>query len=365
MHPYAGCAAFPYAVTLVYLLVKGLECAVLQRLLRLPGRSFDGWAPYARRVIGVGASVALQICLQNLSFVFVSVTLYTMVGASVPIFQLSWGISPCFRLETYSSRLAGAITLVVVGMCAIAWDAADASRARPSDCDPALGFLILLGSTALSGFNGVVIQAQLQSLDSDHAVVPTPQLHPVVFTAEIAPWAVLTAAVFVAVFDLPGLRAWFAGVEQSQDSGFSCAVSAPLMDGSGSSSSGETGSSTVADGDLAKLAMLLALCGSGTLVCIDVLLQRTIIQNTSALSLSIISCLKELLTVAAGVLVFGDEVSSTQGVGILLMIMGVQLYTYQRWKQTKETDGPQYVGVSDNDGTDAADNSVEQQALLE
>ena len=43
----------------------------------------------------VGILVGSSICLQNISFLFVTVALYTMVGATVPIFQLCWALSPC------------------------------------------------------------------------------------------------------------------------------------------------------------------------------------------------------------------------------------------------------------------------------
>ena len=82
-----------------------------------------------------------------------------------------------------------------------------------------------------------------------------------------------------------------------------------------------------------QLPVLGGLCGSGTLVCIDVLFQRLIVQNSSALTLSVISSVKELLTVFAGIVVFGDEVTAIQFAGMLVAVFGVKLYGSQRRKE--------------------------------
>ena len=70
--------------------------------------------------------------------------------------------------------------------------------------DP-FGFAILIGSVALSGLNGVVLQSQLQRGGTGVAFsAPGPgahpkpggSVHPIVLTWEIAPWAALTALAF-------------------------------------------------------------------------------------------------------------------------------------------------------------------------
>jgi len=82
-----------------------------------------------------------------------------------------------------------------------------------------------------------------------------------------------------------------------------------------------------------QLPVLAGLCGSGTLVCIDVLFQRLIVQNSSALTLSVVSSIKELLTVFAGIAVFGDEVTTIQFVGMFVAAFGVKLYGSQRRRE--------------------------------
>ena len=82
-----------------------------------------------------------------------------------------------------------------------------------------------------------------------------------------------------------------------------------------------------------QLPVLAGLCGSGTLVCIDVLFQRLIVQNSSALTLSVVSSVKELLTVFAGIVVFGDEVTTIQFIGMLVAAIGVKLYGSQRRRE--------------------------------
>ena len=73
----------------------------------------------------MGVLVGGSICLQNVSFLFVTVALYTMVGATVPVFQLCWALSPCFQLEKPSRGLVSAILCVVSGLVLIAYGATE------------------------------------------------------------------------------------------------------------------------------------------------------------------------------------------------------------------------------------------------
>ena len=162
-----------------------------------------GGRGYFTRVVLVGVSVAMNICLQNISFLFVTVALYVMVGATVPIFQLGWALSPCFRLERPSRGLISAILCVAIGLFFIG--------AGSTEVNP-IGFGILLCSVTMAGMNGVIVQAQLQrggpQLPSapDRSGAPV-KLNPIVFTWEIAPWAALTALIFTLAFDLEGMLA--------------------------------------------------------------------------------------------------------------------------------------------------------------
>ena len=80
--------------------------------------------------------------------------------------------------------------------------------------DP-FGFAILVGSVALSGLNGVVLQVQLQrgrsslgrpaltnsrasesGTNDGQGEIAMATVHPIVLTWEIAPWAALTALAF-------------------------------------------------------------------------------------------------------------------------------------------------------------------------
>lgn len=269
-----------------------------QWCFKLPGRSFDTWWQYFTRVIMVGVLVGSSICLQNISFLFVTVALYTMVGATVPIFQLCWALSPCFALEKPSRGLFASIAMVVAGLVLIGYGSTEVNP---------IGLVILLCSVTVGGLNQVIVQSQLQrdgakylkdkSLSSKGKEI---KLNPIVFTWEIAPWASIAALCFTLAFDLEPMMA------------------SPFL------ASTET-----------FLPIVLGLCGSGTFVCIDVLFQRLIVQNSSAVNLSIISTIKELLTVFAGILLFGDEVTPIQFCGMGVAVVGVKMYSSQRRREMK------------------------------
>ena len=154
-------------------------------------------------------------------------------------------------------------------------------------------------------------------------------LSPIVFTWEIAPWASLTTLIFVVAFDLRPM------------------IGSPFLQSTDT-----------------FLPILGALVCSGTLVCIDVLFARTIIQQTSALTLSILSSLKELVTIGAGVFFFDDVVTMLQIFGVVLTILGVKLYTFSRWHKHRSVQSRDtFIAVATDDEA-SEDSESESEQLL-
>merc|ERR1711985_148743 len=75
---------------------------------------------------------------------------------------------------------------------------------------------------------------------------------------------------------------------------------------------------------------------SGTVAFVMVLAEFVLVGETSAVTFTVAGSLKELLTVFAGVVIFGDKISAVNGAGLGILIIGVVLYNRYKLKKLKE-----------------------------
>ena len=68
----------------------------------------------ARLAVPIGVSTSMDILLSNLSFLFVSVSFYTITKSSSLIWIMIWSF--IFKLETISLNLIGVILFFSVGV---------------------------------------------------------------------------------------------------------------------------------------------------------------------------------------------------------------------------------------------------------
>ena len=103
----------PLTVTCMHLLVR-----VPLVLMAMAWLGVDA-ANYTRRELGLwaapmGASMALDIGLSNASFLFISVTYYTIVKSSVPLWVLFFSV--LLGLQRPSYELVGVVLAIVIGI---------------------------------------------------------------------------------------------------------------------------------------------------------------------------------------------------------------------------------------------------------
>jgi solute carrier family 35 protein C2 len=112
------------------------------------------WKEWASISIPCGLVTALDVGLSNLSLVTITITFYTMVKSSTPVFVLGWAY--LFGIERITWRLIGVIVVIAVGeFLTVA-----------GEVDFVLnGFLMCLAASVLSGARWTLVQLKLQSLD--------------------------------------------------------------------------------------------------------------------------------------------------------------------------------------------------------
>lgn len=112
------------------------------------------WKEWASISVPCGLVTAFDVGLSNLSLVSITITFYTMVKSSTPIFVLGWAY--VFGIEKITWRLIGVILIIATGEFLTVVGEVDFDMH---------GFLLCLTASVLSGARWTLVQLKLQSLD--------------------------------------------------------------------------------------------------------------------------------------------------------------------------------------------------------
>ena len=121
---------FPLLVTSVHIAIKVPLAAAAMRLLQVPRLHFEPRVLWWQ-VMPTGFATALDIGLSNLSFLFITVTYYTIVKSSVPLWILVFSI--CLGLQRPSIWLGGVVVAIVTGVTLASIGPADAAAPLVDD----------------------------------------------------------------------------------------------------------------------------------------------------------------------------------------------------------------------------------------
>jgi len=238
------------------------------------------WREFLDVSIPCGMMTALDIGLSNLSLVRISLTLYTMVKSSAPIFVLFFAVS--FGLEKLSLGLIGVVTLIVLGefiICAYGELQFDV-----------IGFVCILSATGCSGLRWTLIQLKLKTLD--------PPLKSSIATMRVlSPTMGITLLLLAFAFEKP----WDALSPRETD--------------------------YFVDMAHGFRTMMLGVAG-GCLAVAMVWCELSLLIQSSAIIVMLGGVIKELMTIFVGAEFFGDNVNAKNLIGCSVVFSGVILYKY-------------------------------------
>ncbi|XP_063152847.1 solute carrier family 35 member C2 isoform X1 [Candoia aspera] len=147
--------AFPLFMTLLHLLVifalSGLARRCSRRLSATTGRALLPWPAYLRQVAPTALSTALDVGLSNWSFLYITVSLYTMTKSSAVLFILLFSL--IFKLEEPRAALVLVVLLVAGGLFLFTY------KSTQFDTE---GFALVLGASFLGGVRWTRTQILLQ-----------------------------------------------------------------------------------------------------------------------------------------------------------------------------------------------------------
>jgi len=248
------------------------------------------WVSWALISIPCGLVTALDIALSNLSLALITITFYTMIKSSAPIFVLTW--AHIFKIEKITPQLIGVAIIIAIGeFITVAGEVNFVLN----------GFLLCLVATICSGARWTLVQLKLQSMDPP---LKTP----------IATMRLLSPSMFIGMLLM------------------SILVERPWND------------LATMDGIELVQTMLLGL-GLGTIAAVMTLCEFFLIVEASAVILMIGGVIKEMITILLGVNAFGDEMTATKMIGICVVILGVVLYkiTFHQEKKAREEQGSEQI----------------------
>ena len=236
---------------------------------------------YLTRITPCGASTALDIGLGNFSLRFISLTFYTMCKSSVLAFVLVFAF--IFRLETPTWKLCAIILVMTAGVVMMV---------AGETAFNALGFFLVMSASFCSGFRWSVTQILLLR----HPATSNP------FSTLFFVTPTMFIVLVVLALPIEGPVAIIAGFR------------------------------SLAEAKGVILGMLIMLF-PGCLAFCMVAAEFTLLKRTSVVTLSVCGIFKEVLTISAASLVFGDELSPINVSGLCVTIASIAAYNYLKYSK--------------------------------
>ena len=238
---------------------------------------------YLTRISPCGAATALDIGLGNFSLRFITLTFYTMCKSSVLAFVLLFAF--LFHLEKPTWRLCAIIFFMTVGVVMMVTGEA-AFEVR--------GFILVMSASFCSGFRWSLTQILLlrnkaTSNPFSSIFFLTPVMFFVLFILALP--AEKPAAIIAGIKDLAANQ-----------------------------------------GGLKSILLILF---PGTLAFAMVSAEFALLQRSSVVTLSVCGIFKEVLTISAAGIVFGDELSPINVSGLIVTIASIAAYNYLKFSKMR------------------------------
>jgi len=242
-------------------------------------------------VIPIGVVTALDIMFSNQSFLYVTVSEYTILKSSLVIFTFFWSIF--YKLDTFRIQLLCGICIICGGLSlAVFSQLQDSMDTKKQRDDLFIGVIYCISAAACGGLRWTLTQVLIREDPQSSDVL--------VALYRFAPAAAISIMPFAVAIDIPRLLQH----DQVFDVG-----SAPL---------------------LVLSALGLLLCG-GLIAFALIFVEVYLLQLTSSVSMGVLGQMKEILQISVSMAVFSNEhLSLGAVVGVLVSIVGAFYYRHVR-----------------------------------
>ena len=239
---------------------------------------------YFSRIGPCGSATALDIGLGNFSLRFISLTFFTMCKSSVLAFVLLFAF--LFHLEQPTWKLCVIILFMTVGVIMMV---------AGETAFNALGFVLVMTASLCSGFRWSLTQILLlRNRATSNPFSSIFFLTPIMFFA-----------LFFLALPIEGPTNVVAGIKELATS----------------------------KGGFVSFLLLLF---PGILAFLMVSAEFALLKRTSVVTLSVCGIFKEVLTISAAGVVFGDELSPINVSGLVVTIASIAAYNYLKYATLKQ-----------------------------
>ncbi|KAL5485417.1 hypothetical protein ACEPAI_8059 [Sanghuangporus weigelae] len=280
--------SWPLFVTMLHMFVQFAFAAAVRNVwpYRFRPPYNPGRKDYAQKVVPTAVATGLDIGLSNLSLKLITLSFYTMCKSSSLIFVLFFAF--LFKLEKFSWRLVGVISLIFVGVLMMVATEAQFEL---------LGFILITSASALSGLRWSMTHLLLKSKKMG-------MNNPAATIFWLAPVMGASLAIVSLIFE-----DWIAILR-----------------------------SKFFDGMQETLSTALYLAIPGVLAFLMVLSEYYIIQRAGVVPMSIAGIAKEVSQISVSAWLFGDELTPLNFVGVAVTVCGIALFTYHKYRKSVDSD---------------------------
>ncbi|KAG0738695.1 hypothetical protein G6F57_012159 [Rhizopus arrhizus] len=252
---------------------------------------------YLFKVVPCGIAAAVEICCSNASLVYITLSFYTMVKSSTPIWVLVFSF--LFGFEKPRFWLIMIIVIMVTGVVL---------TVEGETKFDGVGFSLVLTASIISGLRWSMTQLLLQheQLGIDNPIATLYYLSPVMF---------ITMLTLSLTFESP--------FEQFQHSKHFDTLS-HIIESLG----------LMSIGGLLAFAMTLA--------------ELYLIKNTNTVTLSVAGISKEIVIITLSVMIYGDVLTHKNLLGLFVSIIGIIAYNYYKLSKNQENNQYQMIPLHSN-----------------
>ncbi|CAG8647463.1 5125_t:CDS:2 [Dentiscutata erythropus] len=239
---------------------------------------------YFVKVVPCAIAAALEICMANASLMYITLSFYTMVKSSTPIWVLIFAFM--FGLENPRVLLVAIISVISIGVIMTVFGETALNIT---------GFLLVLGAAIFSGLRWSLTQILLQQEESmNHPISTLYYISPVMFVAMVT-----LSLIFERPFEEFGYSKHFKNFE-----------------------------TIIQTFGLMLLGGILAFCMT--------ISEFALIKNTSTVTLSVAGISKEVVVIMLSVLIYQDKLTPLNILGLVVSIVGIAGYNYYRMNKNSQ-----------------------------
>lgn len=244
------------------------------------------WPTYLQTSLPCGFVTSADIGLSNLSWVTLSLTFYTMIKSSTPVFVLFWAYM--FGIARITPQLIAVIVLITAGELIIVGGELDQGDFQFT------GFILCLSAAILSGARWTLVQLKIQSLQ--------PPLKTTVATMRLLAPSMFLSLIFTScIVERPWVRLGPMDFESAVE--------------------------------ITGLGLFGAIFAIAMIMC-----EFYLIMKANAIILALGGVIKEVITIFVGVIFFGDKFTLRTLCGCMVIFAGVIMYkfAFKKEKQHKK-----------------------------